>query len=144
MAHEESGFSPAPTVRVDEGAEVGVGQDVGVVHQERLVPVQEGAGVEDAPAGVQQEGALVADVDVQPEVPVGVEEVDDLLPTVVDVDGDVPEAGILQFQDNPLEERDAGHGHQGFGHLVGEGAEACAQPCGKYQGFHCSTIWLSG
>ena len=144
LAHEESGFSPAPTVRVDEGAEVGVGQDVGVVHQERLVPVQEGAGVEDASAGVQQEGALVADVDVQPEVPVGVEEVDDLLPTVVDVDGDVPEAGILQFQDNPLEERDAGHGHQGFGHLVGEGAEACAQPCGKYQGFHCSTIWLSG
>ena len=144
LAHEEGGFSPAPTVRVDEGAEVGVGQDVGVVHQERLVPVQEGAGVEDASAGVQQEGALVADVDVQPEVPVGVEEVDDLLPTVVDVDGDVPEAGILQLQDDPLEEWDAGHGHQGFGHLVGEGAEACAQPCGKYQGFHCSTIWLSG
>ena len=143
LAHEEGGFSPAPTVRVDEGTEVGVGQDVGIVHQERLVPVQEAPGVEDASAGVQQEGALVADVDVQPEVLVGVEEVDNLLPTVVDVDGDVPEAGILQFQDNPLEERDAGHGHQGFGHLVGEGAEACAQPCGKYQGFHCSAV-LSG
>ena len=94
LAHEEGGLCPAASVRVDEGAEVGIGQDVGVVHQERLVPVQEGAGVEDAPAGVQQETPLIADVDVQPEVPIGLEEVDDLLPQVVDVDDHFVKSGI--------------------------------------------------
>ena len=142
--HEEGGFVSISPMGVDEGVEVGIGQDVGVVHQERFVPVQKTACVEDASSGVQQGGAFVADVDVQSEVPVGLEEVDDLLAPVVDVDGDVCDADVLQFQEDPLEQGNTCYRYQGLRDTVGEGTEACAQSCCEYHGFHAETILFCG
>ena len=142
--HEQRGLGAGGFVVGPEAGEVGVGQDVGVVHQEGLVAVQPAAGVADAAAGVHQAVALVADVDAEAEIAVGAQEVDDLVSEVVDVDGDVVESGGGQLADDALQEGDAGHGHEGLGQAVGEGAQAGAHAGGEDEGFHRRGVssWL--
>ena len=79
------------------------------MHQERLVTVQPLARLEDTASRVEQQAALVADVDIESEVVVPLQEVDDHLPVVVDIDGDVVIACCRHTLDDVLQHGLAGN-----------------------------------
>ena len=117
-----------PMLRLD-GADVDVGEDVDVVHQYVVAAGEEGCGMLEAAAGVEQKGALVADVDGA--VPLaGADEVGDHVGEVVHVDNDVADAGAGEGADGVLEERDARDFDQCLGTVVGEWAQAGAETRG--------------
>jgi hypothetical protein len=60
---------------------------------------------------------------------------DDLVGQIVDVDDRLGDAGAAELVEHMVEQWLAGDAHQGFGHLVGEGAHAHAETGGKDHGF---------
>lgn len=135
---QQGGVGSAFHVVAVEGGQVDVRQDVGVVDEEGLAVVQQGAGFQDASARVEQLAPLVADADADAEVAVRFQEVEYLFSEVMDVDDDVIESGLLQTQYHASQHGNAGHGYQGLWHVVGERTQAGAQSGGKYHGFHVS------
>ena len=110
-----------------EGVEVGIGEDVDIVDEDGRCGVEEVTCVFYATARLEQAVAFVADKDIEAEAVVSIEEVDDLLTEMMDVDDDAFEAKCLQTLDDVLQQGLTSHRHEGFGHRVGEGAEACAE-----------------
>lgn len=135
---QQGGVGSAFHVVAVEGGQVYVCQDVGVVDEEGLAVVQQGAGLQDASARVEQFAPFVADTDPHTEIIVRLQEVEYLFSEVMDIDDDVVESGLLQPQYHALQHGNTGYGDQGLGHVVGEWAQAGAQSGGKYHGFHVS------
>ena len=138
LLDQDGGQSIVLHVVVVECLQVQRADDVGVVHQERLVTVQPLAGLEDTAARVEQQAALIANVQVEPEVVVLLQEVDNHLSVVVDIDGDVVKSCCSNTFDDMLQHGLAGNFDHRFGTVVGQGAQSCAQACGKNQRFHCT------
>ena len=92
LGYEHRGVGGMVEMIVVEVGKIEVGHDVGVMHEERLAVVEQRASLQDASAGVEQLAALVAHLDVDPEVAVVAQKVDNLLPEVMDVDHNVGEA----------------------------------------------------
>ena len=59
----------------------------------------------DSPTGIEQIIPLVGDMDLDTEIIVGCQEVDDLVSQMMNVDGYLVKAGILQFEDYMFEHR---------------------------------------
>ena len=95
------------------------------MHEEGLVTVQPLARLKDATARVEQQTAFITDVQVNPEVVVLLQEIDNHLPVVVDVDGDVVKACRCHTFDNMLQHGLAGNLHHRFRTVIGQGAQAC-------------------
>ena len=119
-----------------KGLQIHIRPDIGIVHQERFIPIQPGTCLPYASSRIQQQIALVTDVYIYTEVMTCLQKVDNLFTKVMDVHGQVCKASLFQFQNHPFQHRLAGYRHQCFGHSVGQRAQACTQPCCKYHGFH--------
>ena len=105
---------------VDYASEVEVGEDVGVVHQERFVAVEQRLCAQNAAAGVEQLVALVADGYVDAKILLLVEESDDLVAEMMYVHHHVGDAASNNVFDYTLKHRHPVERHQCFGHGVGE------------------------
>ncbi len=93
------------------GKQVNVGENVGIVHEEWLIAVEEWTRLEDAATSVEQEVSLVADVDIQSKVVVLFKKINDFLSKVVDVDSDVVETCLGEFYDYSLKHGLAAYFH---------------------------------
>ena len=82
---------------VVESVEIHVRQDISVVYKKRLVALQQRTGFFDTTTGIQQLTPFVTNMNIHPEVLVCTEEVYNLISKMVDVYGDIMEAGIFQF-----------------------------------------------
>ena len=129
-------------VEVVECFQVQCADDIGIVYQKRLVTVQPLACLEDATARVEQQAALVADVQVEPEVAVLLQEVDNHLAEVVDVDGDIVKSSCSQTFDDVLQHGLACNLDHRLGTVIGQGSETGAQTCRKNQCFHSLSTGL--
>ena len=79
-------------------SQVDIAQDIHIVHQERLVALQERPCLQDAATCIEQLITLVADVDIQTKVIVLLQEVNDLLTKMMNIDGYIRKASLLQSQ----------------------------------------------
>ena len=75
-------------------------------------------------------------MNLRAEVVVGTEEVDNLLPEVVDIDRYLVESCFLQPQYHPFQHGLSCYGNEGLGHVVRQGAQPGAQAGGENHGFH--------
>ena len=123
LAHKQGRLRIALQMVAVETCKVNVHQNIRVVHQERFLSVQKGACLFDASSGVEQHAAFVADVNLRAEVVVGTEEVDNLLPEVVDIDRYLVESCFLQPQYHPFQHGLSCYGNEGLGHVVRQGAQ---------------------
>ena len=136
LAHKQGRLRIALQMVAVETCKVNVRQNIRVVHQERFLSVQKGACLFDASSGVEQHAAFVADVNLRAEVVVATEEVDNLLPEVVDIDRYLVESCFLQPQYHPFQHGLSCYGNEGLGHVVRQGAQPGAQAGGENHGFH--------
>ena len=106
-------------VALIHGIEVDVGQDVGIVHKEWLITVEEMFCLEYSATGVEQHVTLVADVDVKSKIIVVLKKFNNFLAKVVDVDGDVVKACRSELGNHTLKHCLAANLHEGLGAVVG-------------------------
>ncbi len=106
------------------------GVDVG--HKDRIGP-QQGQGVGDAAAGIQQAGALVGDQDLGA-APAGRQVRLNLVGEVVDVDDRAGHPRRRQAVEHVVDQGAAGHLDQGLGPVVGQGPHAGAEAGGQDHG----------
>ena len=105
---------------VDYASEVEVGKDVGVVHQERFVAVEQRLCAQNAAAGVEQLVALVADGYVYAKVILFVEKLNNLVAEMMYVHHHLGDAASNDVFDYTLKHRHPVEWHQCFWHGVGE------------------------
>lgn len=89
-----------------------------------------------AASGLEQHVPLVGEMQAASEGIVLRTEVDNLVGEMVDIDGDIGDAGGTQFVYLPFEQGLAPNRQKGFGNAVGDGFEACAESGSEYHGFH--------
>lgn len=134
---DEEGYVVARArVGVNHVVEVEVGEDVGIVDEDRLV-ANEWKGSEESAAGVEEKLRLVADGDVDVRIVI-VEKINDLRGEMVDIDDDVGDAGIEELVDDASDDRLTSHGSERLGVGVGPRLEATANAGGKNHTFHSS------
>ena len=92
----------------------------------------------DATAGFEQLAALVADAHIDTEALLGGEIVYNLVGEMVHIDDHAGEPGLLEPQDDTLDERLASHLDQRLGHGIGQWFEARTQSGGKNHCLHHS------
>ena len=95
MIREQSGICITFQMVVVESIEIQVCQDIGIMYKKRLVALQQRTGFFDATTGIQQFTPFVTDMNIHAEVLVCTEEVYNLTSKMVDVYGDIMEAGIF-------------------------------------------------
>lgn len=111
----------------------GVAENVHIMDHDGLSVVEERQGLDDTSSRVHELSALVGDVDVGVES-VGLDESNHLLAKMMDVDDDGVEAVADEVFDISFKQGLVSDFHQGFGGVVGEFLESCAQACGKDHG----------
>ena len=92
---EQSGICITFQMVVVESIEIQVCQDIGIMYKKRLVALQQRTGFFDTTTGIQQFTPFVTDMNIHTEVLVCAEEVYNLTSKMVDVYGDIMEAGIF-------------------------------------------------
>ena len=90
----------------------------------------------DAAARFAQQVGFIGERDPGTEAFVRGYEVADHFRKMVHVDDDLVVAGCHQLLHHVLQERLAAHGHEGFGHRVGEGFEPGSETGGENERFH--------
>ena len=95
MIREQSGICITFQMVVVESIEIQVCQDIGIMYKKRLVALQQRTGFFDTTTGIQQFTPFVTDMNIHTEVLVCTEEVYNLTSKMVDVYGDIMEAGIF-------------------------------------------------
>lgn len=78
--------------------QVGIGENIDVVYQERFVALKEWFRLFDASSRVEQQVAFVADVNGQSEVLVGFQKVDDLFSEMMYIDDQLVESRLFSFR----------------------------------------------
>ena len=136
----ESGQGVIFFVELEHAGEIDGADDVDIVEEEGLVHLsgigaagiggrgifqEEPGGFFEAAAGVEQD-FFAGDFDAHAEVFVGFQVVDDEVGEVVDIDDDFGDAEGAQASEGDFEQGVAGDFDEGFGAIVGEGAEAGA------------------
>lgn len=89
-----------------------------------------------AASGLEQHVSLVGEMQAASEGIVLRTEVDNLVGEMVDIDGDIGDAGGTQLVYLPFEQGLAPNRQKGFGNTVGDGFEASAESGSEYHGFH--------
>lgn len=98
MIREQSGICITFQMVVVESIEIQVCQDIGIMYKKRLVALQQRTGFFDTTTGIQQFTPFVTDMNIHTEVLVCTKEVYNLTSKMVDVYGDIMEAGIFSFK----------------------------------------------
>lgn len=136
---DEEGYVVARVgVCVNHVSEVEVGEDVGIVDEDRLV-ANEWKGAEEPASGVEEKPGLVADGDIDVRIVI-VEKINDLRGEMVDIDDDVGDACIEELIDDASDDRTISHGSERLGVRVGPRLEATANAGGKNHTFHRSGV----
>jgi hypothetical protein len=100
--------------------------------------------LEQAAASVEQQVALVADVNVEPEIALFFKKFHNHAAKMVYVDCDVVKARLGYVSDYSLKHGLAAYGHKCLGAVVGEWPQACSQTCGKNHCFHVGVQLIFG
>ena len=145
------GFSAEMGLKEVVGVEVA--EDVDVAEKDGGGALEKGLGFEEATPCIEEQIPLVGDVDVEVSGGVAAEEVLDHVCIVVDIYDDVCEAEVLETAELDGKEWGAINLGEGFGAVVGVGAQAGAEACREDHGFHgrglchcflsCSMCWRS-
>ena len=152
LAHEQGGIISGTIV---EGTQVGIAEDIDVMHEHRTVGIEEGCRLAQSASRLEQHVALVRHQELHSLYGLGVQVVDDLVGEVVHVDHSPTETGIVEPPRHMTQERLIAHGHQCLGHGVGERPQAGTESGGENHGLshHCcfvlslpmagSMLWIS-
>ena len=133
---EECGIGLVTTVIIVEVAQIEVGENIGIVHKERLITTEPFTRLQYSATGVEQQAALVADVDIHAKAVVFSHIINDFLTEVMHIDYYIIETMLHQILNHATEHRLPGNFHKSLGAVVGERSEARAESGSKYHCFH--------
>ena len=124
------------TVIIVEVAQIEVGENIGIVHKERLITTEPFTRLQYSATGVEQQAALVADVDIHAKAVVFSHIINDFLTKVMHIDYYIIKTMLHQILNHAPEHRLPGNFHKSLGAVVGERSEARAESGGKNHCFH--------
>ena len=124
------------TVIIVEVAQIEVGENIGIVHKERLITTEPFTRLQYSATGVEQQAALVADVDIHAKAVVFSHIINDFLTEVMHIDYYIIKTMLHQILNHAPEHRLPRNLHKSLGSVVGERAEARAESGSKYHCFH--------
>ena len=123
LTHEQGGIISGAIV---EGTQVGIAEDVDVMHEHRTVGIEERSRLAQSASRLEQHVALVRHQELHTLHGLGVQVVDNLVGEVVHVDHRPAKTCIVEPLRHMAQERLIAHGHQSLGHGVGEWPQAGA------------------
>ena len=121
---------------VVEGEEVCIGQNINVMNENGGVIGEEAGGFLQSSTCLQKHVCLIAELNVDAEMMVGLDKVDDLPCKMMDIDDDVVNTNRFEPLDEDLHEGLSTDRHHCFGHSVGERFETCAKSGSENEGVH--------
>ena len=110
-----------------EGEEVGIGEDINVVNEDRVSVGEEASSLLESPTRLKELISLIAETDVNAKGVIGLDKVNDLLSEMMDINDDFSHTYGFQFLNEYLYKGFAIDGHHRLGHGVGERFETSAE-----------------
>ena len=106
--------------------QIQIGKHVGIVNNEWLIAIQKFPCFEHATTGIEQQIALIADVDIQSKIVMAFQIFNNFVAKMMDIHCDIIYSGSRQMGDYALEHRATTNFHQRLRAVVGERTESCA------------------